>query len=84
MLARMKEKPDFIVSMLAGMVGIPPEEFQQTVEQFIAVGQKLGGQMNRVEYNLLQLIDAENDKRRKAKLPYLAHYDAEGNFKVGE
>ena len=80
----MKEKPDFIVNMLAGMVGIPPEQFQKTIEQFIITAQTLGAQMNRIEYNLLQVIDAENDRRRKTKLPFLAHYDREGKLRIGD
>ena len=88
----MAEKPDFMIKMLAGMVGIEPEEFQRTIEQFIHTAQSLGAQMNRVEYNTIQLLKAENERRGRhnlncssemAKQPFLNYYDTDGNLTIG-
>lgn len=78
-----KEQPDFIVKMLAGMVGIEPSQFQTTIEQFIHTAQNMGAQMNRIEFNTIQLLEAENLRRKQEGKTFLPYYDASGSMKVG-
>jgi hypothetical protein len=76
----MGEKPDMFFVMLSKMVGIPPEEFKRTIEQFIHVASHAGAQMDRIEKNQLALIEAINAERKTAGLPLVGYTDRTGEY----
>lgn len=79
----MSDKPPMMMQMLASMVGIPPEEFQKTIEQFINTAQNLGAQNKRIEYNLVQVLK-ELNRTKDTATPFIQYYDLEGKLVVGE
>jgi hypothetical protein len=74
------DKPDMFFVMLSKMVGIPPEEFKRTIEQFIHVATHAGVQMDRIEKNQLALIEAINAERKQAGLPLVGYTDRTGEY----
>lgn len=74
----MGQKPDFMLTMLSNMVGIPPEQFKEIIEGFVYTARNMGAQMDRIEANQLAMIEAMNDDRKRDGRPLISYTDAGG------
>lgn len=73
-----EKKPDFMMTMLSNMVGIPPEQFREIIEGFVYTARNMGAQMDRIEGNQLAMIEAMNDDRKRDGRPLIAYTDSGG------